>query len=291
MILADAAAEAFYREALDCLERSGVSFLLGGAYALAHYTGIVRRTKDLDVFIRPADCGRALRAFEEEGYRTEVTDSDWLAKAYREPYFVDIIFSSGNSIATVDDGWFEHAALVRALGRDVKIAPVEEMIWSKTFVMERERFDGADVLHLILKRSKRIDWIRLLDRMAEHWQVLLAHLVLFQYCYPSERENVPLWVLDRLQAKMRKERVSGNASDRICRGPLISRAQYTSDLEDGGFMAPERPPVGLVLAGSSEEEEEGGEERDDADETQQQEDTHSSRRGSALSRRQRGTPA
>lgn len=289
MMLADAAAEAFYREALDCLERSGVSFLLGGAYALAHHTGIIRRTKDLDIFIRPADCGQVLRAFDEEGYRTEVTDTDWLAKAHREPYFVDIIFSSGNAIATVDDGWFDHATFVRTLGRDVKIAPVEEMIWSKAFVMERERFDGADVLHLILKRGRRIDWIRLLERMAEHWHVLLAHLVLFQYCYPSERENVPLWVLDSLQKKIRRERALGNAKERICRGPILSRAQYVSDLDGGGFTAPERPPVGAIMA--IVEEEERGEEGDDASETQPQEDTRSSSWGSSLSRKQRGAPA
>jgi hypothetical protein len=26
---------------------------------------------------------------------------------------------------------------------------VEEMVWQKAFIMERERFDGADVVHLI----------------------------------------------------------------------------------------------------------------------------------------------
>lgn len=288
MMLSDAAAETFYREALACLDRSGVPFLLGGAYALAHYTGIVRRTKDLDIFIRPADCGRVLRAFGDEDYRTEVTDADWLAKAYREPHFVDIIFSSGNSIATVDDAWFEHATRVRALGWDVKIAPVEEMIWSKAFVMERERFDGADVLHLILKRGKRIDWNRLLERMGEHWQVLLAHLVLFQYCYPSERENVPLWVLDRLQERVRDERMMGNASERLCRGPLLSRAQYRSDLEDWSFTAPERPEVGLVLAVHSPEEEG---EPEHAGETEQQEDEDRGHWRSALPRRQHRAPA
>jgi hypothetical protein len=27
------------------------------------------------------------------------------------------------------------------------------MIWSKAFVMERERYDGADVAHVILRRA------------------------------------------------------------------------------------------------------------------------------------------
>lgn len=285
MMLSDADAEAFYREALACLNRSGVPFLLGGAYALAHYTGVIRRTKDLDVFIRPADCGRVLRAFDEEDFVTEVTDADWLAKAYRAPHFVDIIFSSGNSIATVDDGWFEHATRVRALGWEVNIAPVEEMIWSKAFVMERDRFDGADVLHLLLKRGRRLDWNRLLERMGEHWPVLLAHLVLFQYCYPSEIETIPAWVLNLLEARMRKEREGGGHVERLCRGPLISRVQYRIDIQEWRFRAPVRPPVGLVLAVHSPEE------LEHAAETQQQEDAHRRRWGSALPRRQRRAPA
>src|SRR6185503_15227254 len=50
-----ALAEDFYRRALDALARSGAPFLIGGAYALEHHTGIVRRTKDLDLFVRPQE--------------------------------------------------------------------------------------------------------------------------------------------------------------------------------------------------------------------------------------------
>lgn len=284
MTLSDAEAEVFYREALACLKRSGVPFLLGGAYALAHYTGIIRRTKDLDIFIRPADCGRALQAFDAEGFLTEITDVEWLAKASREPHFVDIIFSSGNAIATVDDGWFEHAESARTLGWDVKVAPVEETIWSKAFVMERDRFDGADVLHLILKQGRSIDWDRLLERMGEDWPVLFAHLVLFQYCYPSERETVPSWVLEALQERLREERERGNLPERLCRGPRISRVQYRTDIYEWSFIAPARPKVGLVLAVHPKEE------VLHADDSEQ-EDSDRGHWGSSLPRGQRGAPA
>ena len=29
------------------------------------------------------------------------------------------------------------------------LIPAEEMIWSKAFIMERERYDGADVAHIL----------------------------------------------------------------------------------------------------------------------------------------------
>lgn len=285
MMLADDDAEDFYREALGCLIRSRTPFLLGGAYAFAHYTGIVRRTKDLDVFIRPADCGRVLESLAAEGYRTEVTDPDWIAKAFRATHFVDVIFSSGNSIATVDDAWFTHATRVRVLGCDVALAPVEEMIWSKAFVMERERFDGADVLHLILRCGSRMDWKRLLARMEPHWEILLAHLTLFLYVYPSRRELVPAWLLDVLQGRLHAVRAGGNATEALCRGPVVSRAQYRIDVEDWGFAAPPRPDVGLVLTTQGKEEEvEHGD--DEAEES-----PHGRRRRLALPRRQRRAPA
>jgi len=43
----------FYCAALRMLQRAQVPFLVGGAYALACHTGVVRHTKDFDIFTRP----------------------------------------------------------------------------------------------------------------------------------------------------------------------------------------------------------------------------------------------
>ena len=72
---------AFYRRALGIIREARIPFLVGGAYALAHYAGIVRHTKDLDVFVRPADCGGALEALGAAGLRAELTFPHWLGKA------------------------------------------------------------------------------------------------------------------------------------------------------------------------------------------------------------------
>src|SRR5207253_3548162 len=85
----------FYRHAIRCLKKAEVPFLVGGAYALAVYTGIVRHTKDFDVFVRPEDCRRALDALAAAGYRTELTFSHWLGKAFHRDGFLDVLFSSG----------------------------------------------------------------------------------------------------------------------------------------------------------------------------------------------------
>ncbi len=88
----------------------------------------------------------------------------WLGKVYGIEAFIDVIFRSGNGVAEVDDGWFENAVPEQVFGMDVGLCPVEEILWSKGFVMERERFDGADMVHLLCARAEMLDWPRLLDR-------------------------------------------------------------------------------------------------------------------------------
>ena len=139
-------------------------FLVGGAYAFERYTGIARHTKDLDVFVREADYPRALAALEADGCRGEVPFAHWLAKAYCGDHFVDLIFGSGNGVAPVDDDWFAHAVDETVFDIPVKLVPAEEMIWQKALIMERERFDGADVAHVLRARADVLDWDRLLDR-------------------------------------------------------------------------------------------------------------------------------
>src|ERR1700727_1755938 len=99
----------FYRDALDILAQSQIPFLVGGAYALTRYTGIARHTKDLDLFVRPGDCQAVLQTFASRGYQTELTFPHWLGKVYRHENILDVIFSSGNGIVEIDDGWFEYA--------------------------------------------------------------------------------------------------------------------------------------------------------------------------------------
>src|SRR3954469_5672239 len=52
---------AFYRRTLHVLSDARVRFLVGGSHAILNYTGIVRETKDFDLFIQRGDLDAALR--------------------------------------------------------------------------------------------------------------------------------------------------------------------------------------------------------------------------------------
>jgi len=246
----DDPAATFYLDAFAQLEGAGIPFLLGGAFAFARYSELHRDTKDLDLFVRPTDVPNALAVFDKAGYRTELTFPHWLGKVHHGPHFIDIIFSSGNGIARVDDLWFERAVEDEVLGHRVCLSPPEEMIWSKAFIQERERFDGADVLHLFRTLGPKLEWEHLLVRFGDNWPVLLSHIVLFRYVYPNRRHNVPDWIVEELMGRFAE--LPDKPNVRVCRGTLLSREQYLPDLALFGYEDARIEPHGPLTAEEAE---------------------------------------
>jgi len=238
----DDSASAFYGDALTRLSSAGIPYLIGGAFAFAQYAKIERDTKDLDVFVRRRDCRPALALLDEAGYRTELPFPHWLGKVHSDGHLMDMIFSSGNGVASVDDLWFTHAGEAEIFGVNVRLCPAEEMIWSKAFVQERERFDGADVLHLFRARGASLDWGRLLMRFAHHWRVLFAHVMLFGYVYPDQRSRIPEWVIEEFVGRLAAE--PEEPDNRFCYGTYLSREQYLIDVQDHGYRDPRIEPHG-----------------------------------------------
>jgi hypothetical protein len=234
----------FYQRGIDLLTQAQLPFLVGGAFALERYTGIPRYTKDLDLFVRARDCRRILDEFTAQGYAAEMTFPHWLAKVRTGDSFIDIIFNSGNGIAEVDDGWFAHAVETIVLDRRVLVCPVEESIWTRAFVMERERYDGADIAHLLQACAARLDWRRLLDRFGEHWRLLLSHLILFGYIYPAEQDQVPAWVLNELLSRLSRDMVRDACQGPVCQGTMLSREQYLIDVWCWGYQDARLAPHG-----------------------------------------------
>ena len=230
------AAEAFYREALELLNESGVPYMLGGAFAMFHYTGIYRDTKDLDIFCKPSDYPRIMKFFADRGFETDLYDVRWLCKVYKGEFFIDIIFDTVNNICRVDDTWLEHATKAQFVGLDVLLLPAEELVFCKIYVQNRERYDGADVNHILLKAGKNMNWERLLFRMDPHWHLLLSQLLQFQFVYPSEYHDIiPRWLFDELMRRAHEQYDMPPAFEKVCRGPMIDQTQYDVDVRHWNY--------------------------------------------------------
>ena len=223
-----------HRRSVVALQDADIPFLIGGAYVVEVYAGVSRRTKDFDLYLRPRHVDLALEALQRAGYKTEKTFPHWLAKAERGPDCVDLIFRAGNGLCEVDDSWFERAQSSDFLDFQVKLCAPEEMIWMKAYIMERERFDGADIAHILQSCAEKLDWPHLIVLFGPDWRVLLSHLVLFGYIYPGERGKVPSAIMDDLVARLRSEKGPARAN-KICNGTLLSRKQYLLDIRERGF--------------------------------------------------------
>ena len=242
----DPAARKFYQQGLRALAAANVPFLVGGAYALERHTGVVRHTKDFDIFVRPKHVHRALRVFRGAGFHTDLPFPHWIGKVFHGEYFIDVIFNSGNGLCPVDDEWFRHAQDNVVLELSVMICPVEETIWQKAFILERDRCDSADVAHLLRFCAARLDWDRLVRRFAEHWRVLYAHLILFGFIYPGEQNLIPRRVMEELARRLRHERRSTQSSEPICNGTFLSATQYVRDVDLEGFQDARLAPLGPI---------------------------------------------
>ena len=233
--LAPPDADKFYADSLRILKESQIPFLVAGTFAVNCYTGINRATKDLDIFCKAGDFPRILLHFKEHGFETSIEDERWLAKVRVGNCFFDVIFSSPSAVITVSDYWFKESHPAEIYGVNVQLTPPTEMIWSKALLQNRHRYDGADIAHMILRQSDRIDWKRLLTHMEQYWEVLLIHLLNFRFIYPSERDRIPRWLVDELLLRAKEQADLPVPKTKVCRGRLFSPDDYRVDVAEWGF--------------------------------------------------------
>jgi hypothetical protein len=223
-----------YRDVLLAMNEHGIPYAVAGAFALQKYTGIWRITKDLDLFMKPADVPAALENLCEQGFRCETLDPVWLSKAHRGEYFVDLISGMSNAVIVVDDSWMNRTQPAVIAGVQSRIICAEDLIASKLFVTRRERFDGADIAHIIYRTKGQLEWERILELACEHWEMVLWALVLFRYVYPAHTDYVPapLWQ-DLLSRYMHL--VQHPDPNAPFRGSLIDENIFSIDIKDWGL--------------------------------------------------------
>jgi hypothetical protein len=223
-----------FRNVLQALEKNRAPYAVSGAFALRHHTGIYRFTKDLDLFLTAETCPAALDGLRETGAECTVHDPVWLSKASRDGFFVDLITGMSNGMIVVDDSWIERAHPAVVYSVNTRVLAAEELVASKLFVAKRERFDGADIAHVIYGTHGRFDWKREMELTGDHWEMLLWALVLFRYAYPAQTHYVPkkIWreLLDRFEAEIREPDPQAEF-----RGSLVDDNMFAIDVNEWGL--------------------------------------------------------
>src|SRR5712664_1438246 len=108
--------ERLYQDVLRLLQEHKVPHVISGAFALQEHTGVRRPAKDLDIFLTSESASVALDLLHNHGFRCEICDPVWLAKAHRDDFFVDFITGMSNAAITVTDSWIDRAHPTEVLG-------------------------------------------------------------------------------------------------------------------------------------------------------------------------------
>jgi hypothetical protein len=193
---------AIYKDAVRAARRAKVRFLLGGGFGLAAYTGRWRNTKDMDIYVLPAERERIIKGLTDAGfadyYQTLPYDRGWIYRSVREGIIVDVIWSMANRRAEVDPTWFEHSHTLAIHDEVLRVMPPEELLWCKLYVFQRDHCDWTDGLNLIYAAGPRLDWDRLLARMGDDEPILRSALTLFDWLTPSRSAQLPDSLRSRL---------------------------------------------------------------------------------------------
>jgi hypothetical protein len=98
-------------------------------------------------------------------------------------------------------------------------------------VTRRERFDGADIAHVIYGTEGKLDWDRILKLAGDNWEMVFWTLVLFRYIYPAQTPYVPLRVWDELIGRFISAVKDPDPGARF-RGSLIDENQFAIDMRE-----------------------------------------------------------
>lgn len=116
----------------EALDESGIPYAVIGGVASASF-GRPRWTHDIDILVRPEEAEQAIAVLAERGFRTELTDHQWIYKAFKYGVLVDVIFRSTGGIY-LDKEMQERVAQTTLDGRPVKVVPPEDLLIMKAVV-------------------------------------------------------------------------------------------------------------------------------------------------------------
>lgn len=190
-----------YAPVLASARDKGLRFAVGGGIAFSLYAGMRRNTKDLDVFIHPPDQETFLPLMKQAGF-SEYTavpyDPTWSYRGVCLGNILDVLWRMLNNRGTIDAGWVRRGWPLQVRGIDLRLIPPEELIWSKLYILHRERCDWPDLLALLGVLGARLDWEYLLARVGEDAQLLGGVMSIFRWLCPGKAAALPPWIWARL---------------------------------------------------------------------------------------------
>jgi len=192
-----------YHDVMARANAKGIRFVLGGGLAISTYTGHWRNSKDIDLYILPADRDALIEVTKEAGlrdlYERAPYDRRWIYRSACGDTIVDIIWAMANLRSQVDEGWLRDGGEFVIRGERLPVVPPEEMVWNKLYVLQHDRCDWTDVVNLFYAVGGELDWEYLIRRMGDDTPLLAAALSVYRWMCPGRSRAIPASVWESLQ--------------------------------------------------------------------------------------------
>lgn len=191
-----------YKRVLHAARLSGTPFAVGGGLAAMTYAGQWRNTKDLDLYILPADREKMIRLLGDLGftdyYEKQPYDRKWIYRGFLDDNIVDLIWAMANQRASVDLAWFDGPE-VDVDGESFRLLAPEHALWCKMYVLQRDRCDWPDALNLLYGVGEGLNWRSVLRAFDADAPLLAGLLSLFAWLTPRDARKLPIWLWDELR--------------------------------------------------------------------------------------------
>lgn len=224
---------ALYKAVIQEAQRRGAPFAVGGGLAAMTYAGQWRDTKDLDLYILRRDRDELIGATKDLGlhdyYEKQPYDREWIYRSYNGDCIIDLMWAMANQRAQVDESWFQ-GAQVETDGVRFRLLAPEEALWSKLYVLQRDRSDWPDILNLLYGVGPEINYRRVLCNLGSDAPLLAGVLVLFAWLCPARALQFPDWLWKELDL----ERPARAEDDQLTRDRarlLDTRPWFTPTLD------------------------------------------------------------
>lgn len=220
-----------FREALTAFNEGGMAYVVGGAFAMHHYSGFWRYTNDLDLYLDRRSIATAVEILSSIGFRDfgeqAAGDREWIYHAMKDGTLMDLIWQSPNRVTSFDGSFHERGSPGTFLDIPVRFMPAEDLVLAKVYTLNHQRSDWPDVFQVIRGVGGRLDWRYVMDKIGDNWPVMLSLIVLYDWVYPAETNKIPAVVRDGL---LRKKLTHTPSPDEPVRESVLDPWMYTRPL-------------------------------------------------------------
>lgn len=167
------------------------------------YADHPRDTKDIDLYVQPKDREAMIKVVLDAGFSDYFDrnpyDRNWIFRGFRDDSIVDVMWAMANQRAQVDPDWL-NGPIVSIDGLGLRLLRPEETLWTKLYVLQKDRCDWPEAINMLSSIGADLDWARLMRRTAEDTPLLAALVHVFQWVCPDQCRALPPAVLDQLRS-------------------------------------------------------------------------------------------